>query len=308
MFLQVPLFPSTKHMFNEDVLPKLKRGMALINTSRGGTYIYVYAMMMVYCIMYHDIIWRMSLYRGGIHFRFFFIHVFCMYFIRVLWFFCDYLTYLVVSRCIYLLCLSIHFHVWLQFCIWCLYLSSSDFPETLHLQVANIHLRENTGFIQKSVCVFKKKVVTAPSSNSYYHNARLVLTCKFNQFESVLLGRSFKPFTHECLPVMYPHAISDDLLIFWCTRTLATLCSRFAIVLLLNAPVPVKCGLWLSLRPGGHEGPNQGSKVWNRGHGRPRRIRERIRIFFQGLQLNTRSGALHYTTLHYATVFAVSCQ
>ncbi|CAM9735813.1 unnamed protein product, partial [Sphacelaria rigidula] len=36
IFLQVPLFPSTQHMFNEDVLPKLKKGVALINTSRGG--------------------------------------------------------------------------------------------------------------------------------------------------------------------------------------------------------------------------------------------------------------------------------
>lgn len=36
VFLQVPLLPSTMHMFNEDVLPKLKKGMALINTSRGG--------------------------------------------------------------------------------------------------------------------------------------------------------------------------------------------------------------------------------------------------------------------------------
>lgn len=37
VFLQTPLLPSTKHMLNADVLPKLKRGMALINTSRGGT-------------------------------------------------------------------------------------------------------------------------------------------------------------------------------------------------------------------------------------------------------------------------------
>eukprot|EP00903_Cladosiphon_okamuranus_P019710 g18112.t1 len=36
VFLQVPLFPSTRHMINDDVLPKLKRGMTLINTSRGG--------------------------------------------------------------------------------------------------------------------------------------------------------------------------------------------------------------------------------------------------------------------------------
>lgn len=36
VFLQVPLFPSTRHMINDDVLPKLKKGMTLINTSRGG--------------------------------------------------------------------------------------------------------------------------------------------------------------------------------------------------------------------------------------------------------------------------------
>ncbi|CAM9770698.1 unnamed protein product [Ascophyllum nodosum] len=36
VFLQIPLLPSTKHIFNEDVLPKLKKGMILINTSRGG--------------------------------------------------------------------------------------------------------------------------------------------------------------------------------------------------------------------------------------------------------------------------------
>ncbi|CAN0238365.1 unnamed protein product, partial [Laminaria digitata] len=36
VFLQVPLLPSTRHMFNKDILPKLKKGMALINTSRGG--------------------------------------------------------------------------------------------------------------------------------------------------------------------------------------------------------------------------------------------------------------------------------
>ncbi|CAM9954277.1 unnamed protein product [Choristocarpus tenellus] len=31
-----PLLPSTKHMFNTDTLPKLKRGVIVINTSRGG--------------------------------------------------------------------------------------------------------------------------------------------------------------------------------------------------------------------------------------------------------------------------------
>ncbi|CBJ30257.1 2-hydroxyacid dehydrogenase [Ectocarpus siliculosus] len=36
VFLQVPLLPSTRHMINDDVLPKLKKGMTLINTSRGG--------------------------------------------------------------------------------------------------------------------------------------------------------------------------------------------------------------------------------------------------------------------------------
>lgn len=36
VFLQAPLLPSTRHMLNEDVLPKLKKGMTLINTSRGG--------------------------------------------------------------------------------------------------------------------------------------------------------------------------------------------------------------------------------------------------------------------------------
>lgn len=40
VFLQVPLLPATKHIFNEDVLPKLKKGMILINTSRGGERLY----------------------------------------------------------------------------------------------------------------------------------------------------------------------------------------------------------------------------------------------------------------------------
>jgi D-lactate dehydrogenase len=32
----MPLLPATKHTLNKDVLPKLKKGMLLINTSRGG--------------------------------------------------------------------------------------------------------------------------------------------------------------------------------------------------------------------------------------------------------------------------------
>lgn len=39
VFLQVPLLPSTRHMINDDVLPKLKKGMTLINTSRGGEHL-----------------------------------------------------------------------------------------------------------------------------------------------------------------------------------------------------------------------------------------------------------------------------
>ena len=36
IFLMMPLLPATKHTINQDVLPKLKRGVLLINTSRGG--------------------------------------------------------------------------------------------------------------------------------------------------------------------------------------------------------------------------------------------------------------------------------
>ena len=32
----MPLLPATKHTINDDVLPKLKKGVILINTSRGG--------------------------------------------------------------------------------------------------------------------------------------------------------------------------------------------------------------------------------------------------------------------------------
>lgn len=36
IFLMMPLFPSTKHTINAEVLPKLKKGVILINTSRGA--------------------------------------------------------------------------------------------------------------------------------------------------------------------------------------------------------------------------------------------------------------------------------
>eukprot|EP00611_Tribonema_gayanum_P008787 TRINITY_DN1841_c0_g2_i2.p1 TRINITY_DN1841_c0_g2~~TRINITY_DN1841_c0_g2_i2.p1 ORF type:complete len:511 (-),score=142.39 TRINITY_DN1841_c0_g2_i2:352-1884(-) len=36
IFLMTPLLPSTHHIFNSEVLPKLKRGVYIINTSRGG--------------------------------------------------------------------------------------------------------------------------------------------------------------------------------------------------------------------------------------------------------------------------------
>lgn len=36
IFLMMPLLPATKHTINLEVLPKLKRGVLLINTSRGG--------------------------------------------------------------------------------------------------------------------------------------------------------------------------------------------------------------------------------------------------------------------------------
>ena len=36
LFLMMPLLPATKHIINEAVLPKLKKGVILINTSRGG--------------------------------------------------------------------------------------------------------------------------------------------------------------------------------------------------------------------------------------------------------------------------------
>jgi D-lactate dehydrogenase len=36
LFLMMPLLPPTYHTINEEVLPKLKKGMILINTSRGG--------------------------------------------------------------------------------------------------------------------------------------------------------------------------------------------------------------------------------------------------------------------------------
>jgi len=32
----MPLLPATTHTINEDVLPMLKKGVILINTSRGG--------------------------------------------------------------------------------------------------------------------------------------------------------------------------------------------------------------------------------------------------------------------------------
>jgi D-lactate dehydrogenase len=34
--LHVPLTPETKHMINKDTLPKLKKGVILLNTARGG--------------------------------------------------------------------------------------------------------------------------------------------------------------------------------------------------------------------------------------------------------------------------------
>ena len=36
IFLMMPLMQATKHTINEDVLPLLKKGVILINTSRGG--------------------------------------------------------------------------------------------------------------------------------------------------------------------------------------------------------------------------------------------------------------------------------
>ncbi|CAB9513165.1 hydroxyacid dehydrogenase homolog [Seminavis robusta] len=36
LFFMMPLLPATRHTLNMDVLPKLKKGMMLINTSRGG--------------------------------------------------------------------------------------------------------------------------------------------------------------------------------------------------------------------------------------------------------------------------------
>uniref|UniRef100_A0A7S4S004 Cyclic nucleotide-binding domain-containing protein n=1 Tax=Ditylum brightwellii TaxID=49249 RepID=A0A7S4S004_9STRA len=36
LFLMMPLLPATKHTINESMLPKLKKGVILINTSRGG--------------------------------------------------------------------------------------------------------------------------------------------------------------------------------------------------------------------------------------------------------------------------------
>ena len=36
IFLMMPLLPATKHTINDSVLPKLKKGVLLINTSRGG--------------------------------------------------------------------------------------------------------------------------------------------------------------------------------------------------------------------------------------------------------------------------------
>ena len=36
LFLMMPLLPATKHTINDQVLPKLKKGVILINTSRGG--------------------------------------------------------------------------------------------------------------------------------------------------------------------------------------------------------------------------------------------------------------------------------
>ena len=36
IFLMMPLLPATKHTINSDVLPLLKKGVIIINTSRGG--------------------------------------------------------------------------------------------------------------------------------------------------------------------------------------------------------------------------------------------------------------------------------
>jgi len=36
IFLMMPLLPATKHTINDSVLPKLKKGVIIINTSRGG--------------------------------------------------------------------------------------------------------------------------------------------------------------------------------------------------------------------------------------------------------------------------------
>ena len=36
IFLMMPLLPATKHTINAEVIPKLKKGVILINTSRGG--------------------------------------------------------------------------------------------------------------------------------------------------------------------------------------------------------------------------------------------------------------------------------
>lgn len=36
IFLMMPLLPATKHTINADVLPLLKKGVTIINTSRGG--------------------------------------------------------------------------------------------------------------------------------------------------------------------------------------------------------------------------------------------------------------------------------
>lgn len=36
IFLMMPLLPATKYTINDEVLPKLKKGVILINTSRGG--------------------------------------------------------------------------------------------------------------------------------------------------------------------------------------------------------------------------------------------------------------------------------
>lgn len=36
IFLMMPLLPATKYTINDDVLPKLKKGVIIVNTSRGG--------------------------------------------------------------------------------------------------------------------------------------------------------------------------------------------------------------------------------------------------------------------------------